>query len=216
MIKAVIFDMDGVLIDSEPANLEQIRSFFKLHGKCAEEAYLYSLVGRSAHDTWDITANAWKTPITYDEYHQAFQAYCEQETMDYPSLLFPHTKELLQWLKEEGYLVAVASSSKLRKIKEVLQACEITSYFDVMLSGEMFQRSKPDPEIYIKSAEALGVLVSECIAIEDSKAGIASCLAANMKVIARVDERFGADATLADEQIHNFLEVKQLLIDKYR
>lgn len=216
MIKAVIFDMDGVLIDSEPANLEVIRSFFQAHQKQAEDAYLYSLVGRSSHDTWNLTAKAWGTPITYEAFHSEFQAFSAQVEFDYPSLLFPHTKDLLAWLKEEGYHVALASSSKLAKIKEVLAACEITQYFDVIMSGEMFQRSKPDPEIYIKSAEALGCTIEECIAIEDSKAGIASCIAAHMKVIARVDHRFGADAALADEQIHDFLEVKTLLEQKYR
>lgn len=215
MIKAIVFDMDGVLIDSEPANLALIADFFQAHGKCASESYLHSLVGRSAHDTWDLTAAAWGDEITYEAYHEEFQKYWEEHPFDYPTILMPHVKELLIWLKEHGYRIAVASSSRLNKIKEVLQVCEIIDYFDVIISGEQCTKSKPDPEIYVRAAELLELPVSECLAVEDSKAGIASCVAAHMKVVARVDTRFGANPEAADFQIYDMMDLIQIC-EQYR
>lgn len=211
MIKAVIFDMDGVLIDSEPANLAVIKGFFESHGKQASEEYLVSLVGRSIHDTWDLTSNAWQEPITFEAYHAMYQVYREQHPIDYEAILFPHVKELLAWLKQEGYQVAIASSSKLRTIERVLSQCNLSDFFDLKMSGEMFEKSKPNPEIYLKSASNLGLDVKECIAVEDSKAGLAACLAANMPVIAKIDERFGADPNVADYKINDILEIKMIL-----
>lgn len=211
MIKAVIFDMDGVLIDSEPVNLQIIKDFFAEHGKHAEDAYLHALVGRSIHDTWHLTSAAWKEPISFEAYCALYEQYRKKHPINYPDILFPEVKDVLAWLKQENYKIAVASSSKLRTIKRVMEQCCLEGIFDLYMSGEMFEKSKPDPEIYIKSAEKLGLPVAECIAIEDSKAGIASCLAANMKVIARIDTRFGADPNKADYKVHNLLEIKEIL-----
>lgn len=212
MIKAVIFDMDGVLIDSEPANLKIIQDFFAAHGKTAEDDYLHSLVGRSIHDTWHLTSAAWKDPISFDAYCELYEQYRKEHPIHYPEILFPEVKEILLWLKNEGYQIAVASSSKLRTIKRVMGQCELEDMFDLYMSGEMFEKSKPDPEIYIKTAQKLGLSVQECIAVEDSKAGIASCLAAHMKVIARIDLRFGADPEKADYQVNNLIEIKEILM----
>lgn len=211
MIEAVIFDMDGVLIDSEPANVDLISQFFQIHGKYASAQYLRSLVGRSAHDTWHLTKAAWQEDITYEEYHQQFQAFQANHPIDYPSILYPQVKEVLAWLKEQGYLVAVASSSRLVKIKEVLKKCDIETYFDAIISGEQCIHSKPDPEIYRKAAQLLHVPVERCLAIEDSNAGIASCKGANMKVVALVDPRYGADPSQADAQIDEMRELIDVL-----
>lgn len=211
MIKAVIFDMDGVLIDSEPANLKIIKDFFAEYGKEADDTYLHSLVGRSIHDTWHITAAAWKEAIEFDAYCALYEQYRKEHPIHYPDILFPEVKEILSWLHNEGYQIAVASSSKLRTIKKVMAQCKLEDQFDLYMSGEMFKKSKPDPEIYIKTAQKLGCEISECIAVEDSKAGIASCLAARMKVIARIDRRFGANPDEADFQVNHLLEIKEIL-----
>lgn len=210
-MKAVVFDMDGVLIDSEPANLKIIYDFFKEHDKHAETDFLLSLVGRSQHDTADIVLDAWGENISFDEYCTLYQAYRDTHPIDYQEILFPGVEETLAWLKKAGYLVAVASSSKMRTIEKVLTQTKLLSYFDVCMSGEMFEKSKPDPEIYIRTAEKLGVDVKDCLAIEDSKAGLASACASGMKVAAKVDLRFGADPSVAHYQIQQLLDIKTIL-----
>lgn len=203
--------MDGVLIDSEPVNLQLIKSFYEEHGHIASTDFLNSLVGRSQHDTWDICKKQWEEDISFERYNEMYQAYRNAHSIDYKSILFPQVIELLTWLKEKGFKIAVASSSRMHTIDKVLKACEIESFFDLKMSGEMFEKSKPDPEIYIKTAENLGFDVSDCIAVEDSKAGIASCLAANMKVIAKIDLRYGANPDLATMKVHDLSEIKSIL-----
>lgn len=212
MIKAVIFDMDGVLIDSEPVNLQIIREFYLAHGKQAEESYLRALVGRSIHDTWHLSKEQWKDDISFEAYTALYHDFRLVHPIDYPSILFPDVKPLMIWLKEQGYKLAIASSSKLHTIENVIKQCALEDIFDIKMSGEMFKKSKPDPEIYVATARNLGFPVEECIAIEDSKAGMTSCIAANMKVIAKIDLRYGADPSQADYQVENLLEVKDILM----
>lgn len=211
MIKAVIFDMDGVLIDSEPENLAIIRNFYEAHDKVASDAYLLSLVGRSQHDTWDLTLAAWGEDIAFDTYCDKFKAFRDVYPIDYQKILFPGVIETLTWLKQEGYKIAVASSSKMRTINHVLQTCNLESFFDLKMSGEMFTYSKPNPEIYLESAKQLGFDIDQCIAVEDSSAGIAACKNANMKVIAKIDPRYGADPMIANYQIHDIPDLQAIL-----
>lgn len=214
MIQAVIFDMDGVLIDSEPPNLQLIADFFALHGKHATQDYLNSLVGRSTKDTWANTLAAWGEAITPEAYQERFQAYREQHPLHYPSLLFDDVKELLEWLKQANYTLAVASSTRLDVVKQVLIDCGIIDYFSIVVSGADCTHSKPDPEIYLHAASVLGLDPSACVAIEDSTAGMLSARSAGMQVIAKIDERYGADPDLADTKVHHLIEIKDLLASK--
>ena len=211
MIKAVIFDMDGVLIDSEPANLQLIFDFFALSGKHADETYLQSLVGRSFKDTWPLTLAAWGEAITPSEYQSRFGEYRQAHPLDYPSLLFDGVKELLAWLKEAGYVLAVASSTQLDVVKKVMVDCGIMNYFDAIISGADCKHSKPDPEIYLRAADILHIPVAQCVAIEDSAAGMESAHRAGMKVIAKIDDRYGANADMADAKVHEMLEIKTIV-----
>lgn len=211
MIRAVIFDMDGVLIDSEPANLQLIRDFYHEYHKTVSEKYLQSVVGKSDRDAWQDTLKEWGEEVSYEDYYDLFDKFADSHPFQYQKLVFPEVSKILAWLKNENYQIALASSSKMATIQKVLKQLEIEDYFDVILSGEMFKASKPDPEIYLTAARLLNLEVGECIAIEDSNAGIASCIAAKMKVIARIDERFGADADRADFKVSQLMELTNIL-----
>ena len=119
-------------------------------------------------------------------------------------------KEIVD-LKENGYRLAVASATKLPLVIRVLTENGIVDYFDQVVSGNMFERGKPDPEIYFYTAGKLGVKPEECLVVEDSTIGITAASRAGMKIAAVIDDRFGFDRSLADFEIENLGEVLECL-----
>ena len=108
--------------------------------------------------------------------------------------------------------VAVASSSRMEKIGEVRRACQLQELFDFCLSGEMCSAPKPAPDIYLAAAARLDLPPQECVVIEDSTYGIQAAKRAGMRVIARKDDRFGFDQSLADAFFHDYLELPALIL----
>ncbi|BDP56043.1 hypothetical protein EfmJHP36_05220 [Enterococcus faecium] len=95
--------------------------------------------------------------------------------------------------------MAIASSSPMDTINEVVTTCKIESYFDCLISGRDLPESKPNPTIFLKASEQLRIPVEECLVIEDSYNGIKAGKRANMKVLAIKDKRFSQDVSLADD-----------------
>lgn len=213
MFKAVIFDMDGVLVDSEPKNLDQLKGFYKSYGTEVGDDFMHSLVGSSYTYTYKESMRVMKLDWPIEKFKEKFDAYCKIHSYDYDSVLNPGVKEILIWLKEHGYKTAVASSSTMHQIKTMENVCNLVGCFEQLLSGEMFSESKPNPEIYLTAAEKLQVKPEECIAIEDSKYGIAAGNAAGMRVLAYVDDRYGVDQSKAYAKIYKMQEIKKYLKD---
>lgn len=212
-MKAVIFDMDGVLIDSEPLYVEMLKDFFIRHHIRFEEAELAAVIGSShqrvmeiVHDIWIRTKDEASFRRHYHEYENG------EETIPYQMLLNPHAKEILKWLKDHAIKMAIASSSPMRDIEDMIQQCRLASYFDVIHSGHEFSASKPDPAIYLKTMEDLDVPVKDCLIIEDSFHGIAAAKAANA-YCAALATSYPMDQRLADIKINDLLQIK-MLIDK--
>lgn len=213
MIKAIIFDMDGVLIDSEPYYQKNLQKHFQHFGVNVKIEQLYSLAGGTEYH-YDEVINPLLKEVNvsreeFDNYtHHQYQI---NET-PYLDLLNPDVIEILDWLKENGYRIAIASSSKLHEIKAVLNTCSLNEYFELIMSGEMFQMSKPNPEIYITCVEKLNLSPQECIAIEDSEYGITAAIKANITCIAKRDDRFGYNQEKAHFMINDLIEIKDILL----
>ena len=210
-IKAVLFDMDGVLIDSEPANLKQFYEFYKTQGVEASKEFLISLVGSSIEYTGVESVRLLNNGWSVKEFYEHFDEYAKQYPISFPEILNEGVKETLLWLKEHGYQTAIGSSSQMSIIERMLKECELESYFDVVFSGEMFKESKPNPEIYESIAKTLGVEKKHCIVIEDSGFGIEAGKRANMVTIALRDDRFGIDQSGADEFIEDMKEIPAIV-----
>ena len=202
-MKAVIFDMDGVLVDSEPKNLEQLKLFMESYDIVVEDAFLTSLVGASYSKTCNDCTSYMKKDWTNEQFLTYFNDFIKHHPYRFRDIQNPHVKKILQWLRANGYKTAVASSSLLTLIDEMEEDLELVGLFDTKVSGEMFEESKPHPDIYLHTAKALCVTPEECVAVEDSEYGIEAALRAGMQVLAYRDERYGVNQSKATAMIND-------------
>lgn len=197
-IKAVIFDMDGVLVDSEPAHQERIRQFFAERGLDVPSEQLRTLVGCSGSYFVERATEWWAQAPCKSEAERALSAMDAyqlwkdaREPIDYGPLLNPGVRETLETLSSRGVRLAVASSTSHEGISQELGPSDILHFFEVVVSGEEFRESKPNPEIYLTTMARMGLGPDECIAVEDSDRGIAAACAADMRVAVKREPRFG-------------------------
>ncbi len=197
-IKAVIFDMDGVLVDSEPAHYELVRQFFAEHGLDVPAEQLNMLVGCSGNYFVARATEWWADTPRKSEAECALAAIDafhlwedKREPIDYGSLLNPGVRETLEALSARGIRLAVASSTSHEGIQQELGPSDVLRFFEVVVSGEEFRESKPNPEIYLTTMARMGLDPDECIAVEDSDRGVAAARAAGMRVAIMREPRFG-------------------------
>lgn len=215
MIRAVIFDMDGVLIDSEPVYAGWLEAFLKKHHVEVPDSELRRVAGISSQDFKKKLQSWWaasgKPYMSGEDIDKMFEKYCDGFPLSFKKIMDSHAEEVMAWLKEAGCKVAVASSSPMDDIKKVLADTGLCKYVDVKVSGEMFANSKPDPQIYLFTVKQLGLEAGECIAVEDSAYGIQAASGAGVKVIAKRDDRFGFDQSLADYRVDHLGQVMEMI-----
>lgn len=211
MIKAVIFDMDGVIIDSEPVYYKRMIEYLEYKEHLFDDRDLLKVVGSSHKDTLRMICEIIGKELAQDEFTLDYNSYFKDKPVDYKEILYPEIKLLLRDLRAKGYKLALASSSSPENISHVLEECGITEYFPVILSGHDFENSKPHPEIYLTTAKCLGLKPEECMAVEDSSYGIESAKEAGMIVAAREDDRFGFDQERADYIFKDMRNIKLIL-----
>lgn len=211
LAKAVIFDMDGVLIDSEPYYTSRFENLFKANDKPYTAEARSRLAGASSQMEFEIVREFWGEEISADELKRMYKEVNSPNSPDYKELIFPDAVEVLERIREAGLTMALASSSGINTIERVLSTLSLKDYFSSIISGEMFKQSKPHPEIYLHSMEKLGLKAQECIAIEDSTYGVQSASAAGLRVVAIRDHRFGYDQSRATWLIESLSELPALL-----
>lgn len=211
MIKAVIFDMDGVIIDSEPVYYKRMIEFLEHQNHFFDDRDLLKLVGSSHKDTFRMIGEIVGKDLVEREFTKDYETYFKDKSVDYKEILYPEIRLLLRDLRAKGYKLALASSSSQDNIDSVLQECELEEYFSVVLSGHDFHASKPHPEIYLKTAELLNLKPEQCMALEDSSYGIEAAKEAGMIVVARQDDRFGFDQERADYIFQDLRNIKNVL-----
>lgn len=211
MIKAVIFDMDGVLVDSEPVYQEAtVNVLESLNIKATKEDLLKLAGGSSLHFNkfiQDVSDGS----ISCEDFNKICDHYYLDNPVKYEEIMFPHVRETLDYLKDDGYILALASSSKEYEIENVLKRCDLKDYFKLIISGEVFKESKPNPEIYLTCIKKLNLEANECVAVEDSEYGIEAAKKAGLICIAKRDDRFNYDQSKADYFIDDHDEIKDIL-----
>ncbi len=207
MIKAVIFDMDGVIIDSEGVYLEYQLEFAKKKNPDVKLEDLYPLVGATKQECWEVVERVVSNGQTWEELRNEFRQRDIYSEIDYRSIYRPEVTDTLKQLKEAGFRLALASSTHLELVERVLKENGIRDYFEAVVSGEQFKKSKPDPEIYLYTAGQLKLEPGECLAVEDSTIGITAAHRAGLKIAAVIDTRYGFDQSLADYKLNQVKEV---------
>jgi HAD superfamily hydrolase (TIGR01509 family) len=192
MIKAVIFDMDGVMIDSEPLWEKTEHILLARRDKQYTPDYRDQIVGLNQNDSGKLLIDTFKlNEKVEDVISERVEILTEiyKEELEVVTELIP----LLNLLRESNFKLAVASSSPMRVINFVLDMLSLHEYFPIVVSGECTEDGKPHPAIYLHTADRLEVKPSECVAIEDSINGVRSAKAAGMYCIAVPDKRLSQE-----------------------
>lgn len=178
---AVIFDMDGVIVDSEPI-YDQVTAEHLLElGVAADPAFFDTLRGLDLIDVWKRIQSEYALPQPVDELAEASRMRLDDH-FEHLNPLEPTDGciELLSRLGEERIPLALASSSRSSRIEIILRRLKIRDAFAVAIGGEQVSNGKPSPEIFLKAAELLNVTAASCVVIEDSTRGLEAARAAGM------------------------------------
>lgn len=186
-IHAVIFDLDGTLVDSYDAHYEAWRAISATHGVAVTVDDYYSHFGRRNEDLLrECWMRAGKGELTADEIH----ALDHEKEAAYRALVahrFPimdGARELVASLRADGFRTAVGSSGPPANVALAIQGLALEDSFDAVVTGRDVKRSKPDPECFLLAAERLSVPPERCVVFEDAPAGITAAKAAGMRCIA--------------------------------
>ena len=243
-IQGIIFDMDGVLVDSEPISFERRNQFLQDRGFSLYGITMEKVMGGTFPDIWQVMSKSAKdmkkilddSAISLDskikaeylqhiekikntDFQQLFTEYLEFKATNllaYNDLLNPGVETTLAYLKRHNYKIGLASSSLKRDILRMLNTFDLEDYFDVVVSGEQFVQSKPNPEIYLHTLAALNLTCDQAVAIEDSEKGIAAAKAAGMKVWALKEARYPVNQSSADRLLNDLHEIPLVLKEEQK
>lgn len=190
MIKAVIFDMDGLMIDSERVTFECYQEILKGMNLTMDEEFYKTLLGKPLKGIYqrfyDVYGNDFPIEDVIKDVHTLMAQRFETEGVPVKTGL----KSLLEYLKINNYKTIVATSSNRDRVDTILAQAQITDYFDDSICGDEVTKGKPNPEVFLKSCQKLGVSVDEAIVLEDSEAGIQASYDAGIKVICIPDMKY--------------------------
>ena len=214
MIKGFLFDLDGVIVDTAVFHFKAWRKMANKLGFDIDEAFNETLKGISRRDSIDrILAYG---GITLSE--EEIERLAKEKNEDYLTMvdtmtkenILPGVQELIAQIKEQNYKMALGSASK--NAPRILDRIGLIHEFDAIVDGNSVNKSKPDPEVFIKGADALGLKNEECVVVEDAYAGVEAAIAAGMKSIGIGEQENLPNANIV---IHSFenKKIEDLLAD---
>lgn len=209
MYKGVIFDMDGVLADTEGFYSRRREEYLRAMGYSDREQK-YDFTGSNEKDLWEAIV-----PDDHElrqELMVGYRAYRKIHPVPFRELANPEVSPLFQELKNRGIKIGIASSSDQKSIRAMTDAVGVTELVDYILSGEECVSHKPAPEIYLRVLETLRLNADQALVVEDSPIGIRSGKRANLKVLAlKPKQETNLDQSEADAILDNLTEVLRYL-----
>lgn len=183
VIKGVLFDMDGTLFDTEALGMGISREVLSGMGHAMSDAFYVQMLGVDAAAYTAMMKKEYGAAFDVDAFDEGFHRLMNARLAAEPPPQKPGLCETLAWLQTNGYRMAVASATASPRVKQNLQAVGIAGYFEAIVGGDMIENGKPHPEIFEKAAAALGLSPLQCLAAEDSHAGVRSAKAAGCTVV---------------------------------
>lgn len=210
MVSALIFDMDGVIVDSEPLHERAFRQVFAEIGHAETHGVDFpSYYGQSDVQVWRDFIARHEPPHTLAE----LLGRKERHFADFIAAeepIFDGLPELLERCAAR-WAVGLASGSRHATINSVLALRELRRHFRAIVSSEDVPRGKPAPDVFLRAAELLGVAPAECVVVEDSEAGVAAGRAAGMTVIAITNSLPAERLAHAHHVVRDYAEIARLL-----
>lgn len=182
-IAAVVFDMDGVLFDTERLFLDMYKEVAQEKGMPYSERAVMGCIGRNMQDTEMLFKEEYGEDFPFAEYHALCEEHARKKIEERGLPMKQGVCELLTYLKDEGWRIALASSTSRRGVLGHLNRAHIIDFFEVIIGGDMVERGKPSPDIYLRALRELGIEPPQALAIEDSPNGIRSAFAAGLKPV---------------------------------
>lgn len=209
--QAVIFDMDGVILDSEPQIIVAKQQVLSQYGIHQPESYHYKFMGMSFKAIWQGIQEELNLPVDWqvllNDYFVKYKALIQQEAQQ----PIEGSLDLIEALHQANFKMALASSSPITDIERTLDNFGITNCFDTVISGYTIAHPKPAPDIFQMAMKELEVRPEDSVVIEDSMNGIRAGIAAGAEVIAYNDPRYYAQREIAN--VHCVTKMNQ--IQKY-
>lgn len=206
MLKGILFDMDGTLIDSEPVHYRAYQEALAPMGYSLPYEEYSKITGCTRPAILAMIKNL-LGPLnvsdeTFDEQVAANKAAINARE-GYP--IVAGVREMLAQMQAAGFRMAVASSSPQSYIEHVVASLGIGEYFELLVSGETVEHPKPEPDIFLKAAEELGLKPEECLVVEDSYNGVLAACRAEMATAAFLNpSAFGQDLSMATGAFTSF------------
>lgn len=193
----IIFDMDGVLVDSYQPHFESWRLLGREHGREIGESEFAATFGRTSRDIIELLFGGERDPAEIRRLDDRKEA-IYRDLIRGRVPIMNGARELLADLRASGARLAVGSSGPVENVELVLDALRTTVSFDAVVTGADVSRGKPDPQVFLLAAERLRVSVERCVVIEDAPAGVAAARAAGMRVIGLAAGHTAGKLGLAD------------------
>ena len=182
MITAVIFDMDGLMIDSERVTFEGYKHVLAKHNLTLSLEAYKTLLGKPVKAVYELFHKDYGDDFDVEETIKAVHQYMAD--------LFENEGVPLKYLKENDYKTIVATSSQRHRVDHILELSGLQKYFDDSICGDEVTKGKPDPEVFLKSCQKLGITPDEALVLEDSESGINAAYSAGIKVICIPDLKY--------------------------
>lgn len=211
-VKGVIFDMDGVLIDTEKISFNSYKQVLKEYDYEMSEEFYITLIGHNVKSIKNIMLDNYGEGFPFDEIYEK-KVKIAVDTIDRDGVIVKKgVHELINYLKDNNYKIAVATSTRKERAHYLLKEVGIIDKIDYIICGDQVVNSKPDPEIFLKASYGINVATENCIVIEDSEAGIKAAHNANIRSINVPDMVMPNDniKELSYKICENLLKVKEL------